>query len=226
MAGSLNKVMIIGNLGSDPELKTVGDSQVANFSVATSETYKDGSGNSQEKTEWHRIVAWGKQAELAGRFLSKGRKVFLEGSLQTRSWDDKTSGQKRYMTEIKAYKITFLDKAEGGDAGGGGGGGHGGGGYGGGAPQGGGYGGGAPQGGGQGYGAQQGGYAPPAQGQGYGAPHGQQGGYAPPQGQQGGQGYGAPQGGYRPPQGAPQGQPQGGPQGGDPGYFSDDDIPF
>ncbi len=222
MAGSVNNVFIIGNLGSDPELKTVGNSQVANFSVATSESWTDGAGNKQEKTEWHRIVAWGKQAETAQRFLAKGRKVCIQGSLQTRSWDDSETGKKRFMTEIKAFRITFLDKApEGGGQGQGQGGGgqQGGGGYGGGGQ-------GQQGGGGQG---QQGGGGQGQGGGGYGGgqhqtpPQGQQGGgYVPQQGQgpQGG-GYGAP------PQGQGQGQGAPPPQGGnDPGYFSDDDIPF
>jgi single-strand DNA-binding protein len=109
MAGSLNKVMIIGRLGRDPELRYTQNGQpVSNFTVATSENYVDRDGNKQEKTEWHRIVVWGKQAEFAANYLGKGRLVFIEGSLQTRQWEDQ-QGQTRYTTEIKAQRIQFLD---------------------------------------------------------------------------------------------------------------------
>lgn len=105
---SVNKVILVGRLGQDPELKnTPSGAQVANFSVATSESWNDKSGQRQERTEWHRIVAWGKTAELCSRFLSKGRQVYLEGSLQTRSWDDQ-NGQKRYTTEVRAQTVQFL----------------------------------------------------------------------------------------------------------------------
>src|SRR5690606_8792446 len=87
VAGSVNKVIIIGNLGADPELRTTGSGQsVATLSIATSENFNDRDGNRQERTEWHRVVLWGKLAELAQRYLAKGRKVFIEGRLQTRSW--------------------------------------------------------------------------------------------------------------------------------------------
>ncbi|MCB0355579.1 MAG: single-stranded DNA-binding protein, partial [Bdellovibrionales bacterium] len=96
----VNKVIIIGRLGADPEVKTVsGDSTVARLSVATSENWTDRNGQKQERTEWHRVVVWGKLAELCGKYLSKGRQVYLEGRLQTRSWEDQ-QGQKRYTTEI------------------------------------------------------------------------------------------------------------------------------
>lgn len=106
---SINKVILIGRLGQDPELKyTPSGAAVANFSIATSESWTDKSGQKQERTEWHRIVVWGKLAELCNQYLAKGRQCFVEGSLQTRSWDDQQSGQKRYMTEINARNIQFL----------------------------------------------------------------------------------------------------------------------
>ncbi|MCP4914314.1 MAG: single-stranded DNA-binding protein [Oligoflexia bacterium] len=105
---SINKVILIGRLGQDPELKyTPGGTAVANFSVATSESWADKSGQKQEKTEWHRIVVWGKLAELCNQYLAKGRQAFIEGSLQTRSWEDQ-QGQKKYTTEIVAKNIQFL----------------------------------------------------------------------------------------------------------------------
>ena len=116
MAGkSLNRVNLIGNLGRDPELSyTAGGLAVAKFSIATNERWKDASGNIQERAEWHNIVAWGKLAEICGQYLKKGSKVFLEGRLQTRSWDDKNTGVKKYMTEIVANDMIMLDsKGEG-----------------------------------------------------------------------------------------------------------------
>ena len=111
MAGkSLNKVCLIGHLGRDPELSyTAGGIAVAKFSVATNERWKDDSGNFQDRTEWHNIVAWRKLAEICGQYLKKGSKVYLEGRLQTRSWDDKNTGVKRYMTEIIAGDLIMLD---------------------------------------------------------------------------------------------------------------------
>lgn len=111
MAGkSLNKVTLIGNLGKDPELRyTNSGVPVATFSLATNETWKDSDGNTQERTEWHNIVAWQKLAEICGEWLKKGSKVYIEGRLQTRSWDDKTTGQKRYMAEIVANDMIMLD---------------------------------------------------------------------------------------------------------------------
>jgi single-strand DNA-binding protein len=107
---SINKVMLIGRLGQDPELKyTPSGIAVANFSVATSDSWTDKSGQKQEKTEWHRIVVWGKLAELCNQYLSKGRQAFLEGSLQTRSWEK--DGVKRYSTEIVAKNVQFLGSA-------------------------------------------------------------------------------------------------------------------
>lgn len=112
MAG-VNKVIIVGNLGKDPEVRHTPQGQaVATFSVATSESWNDKTGQKQERTEWHRVVVWGKLAELCGRYLAKGRKAYIEGRLQTRSWDDK-EGQKRYTTEIVANTVQFLDSASG-----------------------------------------------------------------------------------------------------------------
>lgn len=105
---SVNKVIIIGRLGQDPELKyTPGGSAVCGFTVATSESWDDKSGQKQEHTEWHSVIVWGKMAELCNQYLSKGKQVFVEGSLKTRSWDDK--GTKRYKTEIQAKVVQFLD---------------------------------------------------------------------------------------------------------------------
>lgn len=108
MAG-INKVILIGNLGKDPELRHTPQGQaVANFSLATSESWNDKNGQKQERVEWHRVVVWGKPAELVAKYLSKGRKAYVEGRLQTRAWDDK-DGQKRYTTEIVANTVQFLD---------------------------------------------------------------------------------------------------------------------
>jgi single-strand DNA-binding protein len=105
---SVNKVILIGNLGKDPEVRyTQTGSAVANFSIATSEQWSDRDGKRQERTEWHNIVVWGKQGELCGQYLAKGRQVYVEGSIRTRSYDDKT-GVKRYITEIVAQRIRFL----------------------------------------------------------------------------------------------------------------------
>jgi len=104
----VNKVILIGRLGSDPELRyTSNGNPVASLSVATSEKWKDKEGQPQEKTEWHRIVLWSRLAELAGQYLSKGRQVYIEGKLQTRKWDDK-DGQTRYTTEIVGNQLQFL----------------------------------------------------------------------------------------------------------------------
>ncbi len=105
---SINKVILIGRLGQDPELKyTPSGAAVCNFSLATSESWNDKAGQKQERTEWHRVVVWGKLAELCNQYLAKGRQCFVEGSLQTRSWDGQ-DGQKRYTTEINARNIQFL----------------------------------------------------------------------------------------------------------------------
>ena len=109
MAKGLNKVMLIGHLGNDPELKvtTSGQSRV-NFTLATTENFKDSDGNWQEKPEWHRIVVWGKLAEICNQYLKKGRQIYVEGRLQTRSWDDTKSGEKRYITEIVCSDMQML----------------------------------------------------------------------------------------------------------------------
>ncbi len=107
MAG-INKVIIVGRLGNDPDMKQIGSGQtVTRLSVATSEQWADKDGKKQEKTEWHRITAWGKLAEICGKHLSKGRQVYVEGRLQTNSWED-AQGQKRYSTEIVAQTVQFL----------------------------------------------------------------------------------------------------------------------
>ena len=106
---SVNKVILIGNLGKDPELRyTNSGTAVATFSVATNESRKDQSGNIQEKTEWHNIVAWSKLAEICGEYLKKGSKLYLEGRLQYRTYDDK-NGVKRYATEIVMDQMLMLD---------------------------------------------------------------------------------------------------------------------
>jgi len=105
----LNKVHLIGNLGRDPEVRTTPSGQtVANFTVATSRRWKDRDGNRQEKTEWHSVVCWGRQAEIAGQYLTKGKQVYIEGRLETRSWEDKTHGDKRYRTEIICDNFQML----------------------------------------------------------------------------------------------------------------------
>lgn len=104
----VNKVTIIGNVGSDPEMKYTASGQaVANFSVATNESWTSKDGQKQERTEWHRIVAWGRLAEICGQYLSKGRPVYIEGSIRTRQWEDK-EGNTRYTTEINARDLQFL----------------------------------------------------------------------------------------------------------------------
>lgn len=117
MARGLNKAMLIGNLGRDPEMRhTASGSAVCTFSMATNESWvKDG--ERQERTEWHNIVTWDKLAEICERYLSKGSKVYIEGRIQTRSWDDKTTGQKKYMTEIVADQMMMLDSPGGGRSG-------------------------------------------------------------------------------------------------------------
>ena len=106
---SLNKVMLIGHLGADPELKyTQSGSAVANFSIATKEQWTNKDGEKQDKTEWHKIVAWKKLAEICGEYLHKGGPVYIEGSLQTRNWEDR-DGNKRYTTEIVARVMQMLE---------------------------------------------------------------------------------------------------------------------
>ena len=109
----LNKVMLIGRLGRDPEIRyTQSGNAVASFSIATSEYWRDKQGQRQEKTEWHDIVAWDRLADQAQSYLKKGSMVYIEGKLQTRSWDDQ-QGQKKYRTEIVANQVRFLDSREG-----------------------------------------------------------------------------------------------------------------
>ena len=116
--GGVNKVILIGNLGADPEVRYTPDgAPVANFNLATSESWTNKSGERQERTEWHRIVMWRKLAEIAGQYLRKGSKIYVEGKLKTRSWEDQ-SGQKRYMTEVEVNDMQMLDSR--GDSGGGG----------------------------------------------------------------------------------------------------------
>ncbi len=113
---SLNKVLLIGNLGKDPEVRTIpSGKKVANFSIATSESWKDASGTKVEKTEWHNLVLWDKLAEIAEKYLKKGNSICVEGKLQTRSWDDQ-NGVKKYMTEIVVSNLVMLGgkRAEGG----------------------------------------------------------------------------------------------------------------
>jgi len=110
MAG-VNKVILVGNLGADPEIRyTPGGTAVANFRIATSETRTNKEGQKETKTEWHRIVTFGRLAEICGEYLAKGKQVYIEGRIQTRSWDDR-DGNKRYTTEIVANQMQFLGGA-------------------------------------------------------------------------------------------------------------------
>jgi single-strand DNA-binding protein len=124
MAKSVNKVILIGNLGKDPEMKyTPGGMPVARMTLATNERFKDKEGNWQDRTEWHSLVAFQRTAEIAGEYLKKGRTVYIEGSLRTNSWDDKESGQKKYRTEIIVNDLVLLGGGQrDGESGGGGGG--------------------------------------------------------------------------------------------------------
>jgi single-strand DNA-binding protein len=118
MAKSLNKVLLIGNLGKDPEVRYTGSGvPVATFSIATNESWQDQDGNTQERTEWHNIVAWRKLAEICHQYLRKGKKVYIEGRIQTRSYDDKNTGAKKYITEIVANSMIMLDSKDPGEAG-------------------------------------------------------------------------------------------------------------
>ncbi len=120
MSGSVNKVILVGRLGRDPEIRsTPSGTTVAKFSIATDERYTDKSGEKQERTEWHNIVAWSKLAEICGQYLKKGKLVYIEGSLRTDSWDDKETGQKKYRTENVANTMQMHDR-RGDDEGGGG----------------------------------------------------------------------------------------------------------
>src|SRR5215467_11507642 len=121
MAGkSVNKVILIGNLGKDPEVKyTPSGTPVAKITLATNERYKDKNGEWQDRTEWHNVVLWQRQAEIAGEYLKKGSKVYIEGRLQTRSWDDKQTNQKKYMTEVVCQDLVLLGgRGESGEGGG------------------------------------------------------------------------------------------------------------
>jgi len=105
----MNKVILIGNLGANPEIRqTQGGQSVANLRIATTERWTDRNGQKQEQTEWHRVVVFGKQAEIVGQYLTKGRKVAVEGRLQTRQWQDQ-QGQKRFSTEVVALHVEFVD---------------------------------------------------------------------------------------------------------------------
>jgi single-strand DNA-binding protein len=109
MAKSVNKVILLGNIGKDPEIKVLPSGQpVANFSIATSDRYKDQQGNFQDRTEWHNITAYGKLAEIVRDYVKKGNKLYIEGRLTTRSWDDKDSGKKVYRTEIVVADLSLL----------------------------------------------------------------------------------------------------------------------
>lgn len=108
MASGVNKVLLIGRLGGDPEVRyTSNGGAVANFNMATNESWTDKAGQKQERTEWHKVVVWGKLGELCGQYLSKGRQAYVEGRLQTRDWTDK-DGNKRYTTEVVAQNVQFL----------------------------------------------------------------------------------------------------------------------
>jgi single-strand DNA-binding protein len=117
----VNKVILVGNLGKDPEVRYLpSGGAVANITIATSEAWKDKTtGQQQEQTEWHRVVFYGKLAEIAGEYLKKGSKVYVEGSLHTRKWQDKQTGQDKYSTEIKANTMQMLDSRQGGGSSGG-----------------------------------------------------------------------------------------------------------
>lgn len=107
---SVNKVILLGRVGKQPEIKQVGDNKVANFSLATSEKFKDKSGNKVENTEWHNVVFWGKQAELIEQYVGKGDELYIEGSIKTETYEK--DGEKRYATKIKGSAITFVSKSK------------------------------------------------------------------------------------------------------------------
>ena len=105
----VNKVILVGNLGRDPEIRsTTSGMPVANFSLATNRRWKDKEGNRQEQTEWHNIVCFGRQAEVAGQYLSRGRQLYVEGRIQTRSWEDRQTGETRYTSKLKEKSNMFL----------------------------------------------------------------------------------------------------------------------
>ena len=108
MAGGVNKVILVGNLGADPDMRYTPSGQgVCELRIATSESWNDKNGQRQERTEWHRVVVWGKRAEICSKYLSKGRQVYIEGRIQTRNYDDK-EGNKKYITEVIANDVQFL----------------------------------------------------------------------------------------------------------------------
>jgi single-strand DNA-binding protein len=121
MAKSVNKIILLGNVGKDPEFRaTAGGTTVANFSLATTDRTKDQTGNWTDRTEWHNLVAFQRTAEIVRDYVKKGSKLYIEGKIQTRSWDDKTSGEKKYRTEILINELVLLSgKGEGGSEGGG-----------------------------------------------------------------------------------------------------------
>jgi single-strand DNA-binding protein len=113
MAKSVNKVILLGNVGKDPEIRsTPGGAIVANLSLATSDRYQDAQGNWQDRTEWHSLVAFKRTAEIIRDYVKKGSKLYVEGKLSTRSWDDKETGQKRYKTEIVVFDLSLLSGRE------------------------------------------------------------------------------------------------------------------
>jgi single-strand DNA-binding protein len=119
MAKSVNKVILLGNVGKDPEIRsTGGGTMVANFTLATSDRQKDAQGNWQDRTEWHNLVAFTRTAEIVRDYVKKGSKLYVEGKIQTRSWDDKESGQKRYRTEIIVNDLSLLSGRDEGGSGG------------------------------------------------------------------------------------------------------------
>jgi single-strand DNA-binding protein len=119
MARSVNKVTLLGNVGKDPEIRsTAGGTMVANLTLATSDRQKDAQGNWQDRTEWHNLVAFTRTAEIVRDYVKKGSKLYIEGKIQTRSWDDKESGQKRYRTEIIVNELVLLSGREEGAGGG------------------------------------------------------------------------------------------------------------
>ena len=117
----VNKVILIGRLGKDPEIRsTPGGQTVTKFTLATDERYMDRAGEKQERTEWHNIVAWGKLGEICGQYLRKGKLIYIDGAIRTESWDDKESGQKKYKTTIVADNMKMLDRKGDAEEGGGG----------------------------------------------------------------------------------------------------------
>jgi single-strand DNA-binding protein len=119
MAKSVNKVILLGNVGKDPEIRsTPGGTMVANFTLATSDRQKDAQGNWQDRTEWHNLVAFARTAEIVRDYVKKGSKLYIEGKIQTRSWDDKETGAKRYRTEIIVNDMSLLSGREEGSGGG------------------------------------------------------------------------------------------------------------